>query len=123
MEAKVVDASAIAAVLFSEPQAGIVEARIAGVRLVAPILLEFELAQVCLKKVRRHPQFREQWRAAHRLRTDLRIEYVGIDSDQALGLAETTRLSAYDASYLLLARALDAELVTLDHRLAAAAVM
>jgi predicted nucleic acid-binding protein len=37
-------------------------------------------------------------------------------------LAEATGLTAYDASYLWLARTLNAELVTLDRKLAAASV-
>ena len=40
---------------------------------------------------------------------------------QLLGLAERIGLTAYDASYLWLARRTGAELVTLDRRLAAAA--
>jgi predicted nucleic acid-binding protein len=39
---------------------------------------------------------------------------------EAIGLAERTRLSLYDASYLRLARTLGAELVTLDDKLARA---
>jgi len=42
---------------------------------------------------------------------------VEIDLAEALLLAETTALTAYDASYLRLAQALDAELVTFDRRL------
>jgi predicted nucleic acid-binding protein len=44
-----------------------------------------------------------------------------INLAEAIALAERTKLSFYDASYLWLARALDAELVTLDEKLARAA--
>ena len=44
-----------------------------------------------------------------------------VDHDGVLALAEATGLTSYDASYLWIARALDAELVTLDRKLAAAA--
>ena len=40
-----------------------------------------------------------------------------IDFAAAIDLAERTKLSLYDASYLWLAQALDAELVTLDDKL------
>jgi predicted nucleic acid-binding protein len=40
-----------------------------------------------------------------------------IDVAEAIALAERTKLSLYDASYLWLARALDAEPVTLDAEL------
>jgi predicted nucleic acid-binding protein len=45
-----------------------------------------------------------------------------VDHPRILDLAEATGLTAYDASYLWLARALGAELVTLDRKLAAASV-
>ena len=48
------------------------------------------------------------------------IDILAVDHRNALVLAEQTGLTAYDASYLWLAEALDAELVTLDRALAAA---
>ncbi len=45
---------------------------------------------------------------------------VEVDADAALRLAAATGLSVYDASYLWLARERDADLITLDRRLAAA---
>jgi len=47
----------------------------------------------------------------------LGIAMVDVDHRDALALAERTGLTAYDASYLWLARTLGAELVTLDRRL------
>ena len=44
-----------------------------------------------------------------------------VDHSAVLALAQRTGLTGYDASYLLLARTLEAELVTLDRQLAAAA--
>ena len=122
MPVKVVDASAVASVLFAEPGADAVAARIADARLVAPALLHFELANVCLMKIRRHPEQREALLQAYRLLVQLRMESVDVDHAGVLALAETTGLTGYDASYLWLARELGAELVTLDRRLAAAAV-
>jgi predicted nucleic acid-binding protein len=117
---KVVDASALAALLFAEPEAELIAERLAGARLAAPSLLDFELANICLTKMRRQPSQREALRAAFRLAHRLRIETVAVDRAQMLDLAEATGLTAYDASYLWLARALGAELVTLDQKLAAA---
>ena len=121
MPVRVLDASAVAAVLFAEPGAEAVARRIAGARLVAPALLHFELTNVCLTKIRRHPEQREALLQAFRLRIQLRVESVDVDDLGVLALAEATDLTAYDASYLWLARELAAELVTLDRRLAAAA--
>ncbi|MBV8446586.1 MAG: type II toxin-antitoxin system VapC family toxin [Hyphomicrobiales bacterium] len=50
------------------------------------------------------------------------METVAVDIAATLDLAETAGLTAYDASYLWLARVLGAELVTLDRKLAAASV-
>ena len=94
--------------------------RLADARLVAPALLGFELANVCLVKSRRYPERRPALRAAFELRDRLAVEEVAVDHQGALDLAAATGLSAYDASYLWLARRLDAELVTLDKQLAKA---
>ena len=120
MRVKVVDASAIAALLFGEPEAEAVAGRLGDARLVAPALLHFELANVCLIKSRRHPDQQPALTAAFRLRDRLAVEEVAVDHDGALELAAATGLTAYDASYLWLARKLGAELVTLDKQLAKA---
>jgi len=120
MAVKVVDASAVAALLFGEPEAEAVAGRLSGARLMAPGLLAFELANVCLVKCRRHPTQKRALTAAFRLRRRLEVEAVSVDHDAALELATATGLTAYDASYLWLARQLGAELVTLDRRLARA---
>lgn len=117
---KVVDASALAALLFAEPEAEAIAGRLEGARLAAPSLLDFELANVCLIKIQRLPSQREALRAAFRLTHRLRVETVAVDQAATLDLAEARGLTAYDASYLWLTRALGAELVTLDRKLAAA---
>ncbi|HEY2052122.1 MAG TPA: type II toxin-antitoxin system VapC family toxin [Caulobacteraceae bacterium] len=117
---KVVDASALAALLFDEPEAEAIAARLEGGRLTAPALLDFELADVCLTKIRRRPDAREALRAALGLAQRLNIETVAVDHAATLDLAEATGLTVHDASSLWLSRALDAELVTLDRALAAA---
>jgi predicted nucleic acid-binding protein len=121
-ETKVVDASALAALLFAEPEAESIAKRLEGARLASPSLLDFELANVCLTKMRRQPSERTAILAAFRLAERLRVETVSVDQTAILDLAEATGLTAYDASYLWLARSLKAELVTLDRKLAAASV-
>jgi predicted nucleic acid-binding protein len=117
---KVVDASALAALLFAEPHAADVAERLTGGRLVAPSLLNYELANVCLTKITRQPAQRDALRAAFALAERLKVETLAVDHAAVLDLAEATGLTAYDASYLWLARSLGAELVTLDRKLAAA---
>src|SRR5579859_5096793 len=122
MAVKVVDASALAAVLFGEPEGEAVARSLDEGRLVAPTLLSFELANVCLVKCRRHPAQRDALIEAFGYRTRLAIEELAIDHDAARALAEETGLTTYDASYLWLSRTLGAELVTLDRRLQVAAL-
>ena len=121
MPVKVVDASAIAALLFGEPEAESVANRLGEARLFAPALLGFELVNVCLIKSRRHPAQRPALATAFRLRDRLAIEHVAVDHDSAFELAVAKGLTAYDASYLWLAQHLGAELVTLDRQLVTAA--
>lgn len=121
-DVKVVDASALAALLFAEPEAEEIAVRLKEARLAAPSLIDFELANVCVTKMRREPNKREAISAAFRLAPRLKVKTVAVDHAAIVNLAETTGLTAYDASYLWLARTLDAELLTLDRKLAAASV-
>ena len=116
----VVDASALAAILFGEPEGEAVAQFLAGSRLVAPALLAFELANVCLSKMRRQPQLREALFEAFQLRERMALEEAMVDAAGVVRLAAETGLTAYDASYLWLARELGADLITLDRQLAKA---
>ncbi len=121
MATKVVDASAVGALLFGEPDAGAVATALAGAELVAPTLLPFEVANICLKKIRRHRADREALRGAFSLFGRMGIRFVEVDDEETLDLGEQTNLTAHDASYLWLSRRLSAELVTLNRQLARAA--
>lgn len=121
MRVKIVDASAIAAVLFGEPTAEEMAQRLEGHALIAPTLLPLELASVCIKKIRRHPSQRIVLLEALPLFERLPLTLHAVGWRDALHLAEQFRLTVYDACYLHLARAFDAELVTLDHALRRAA--
>lgn len=120
MAVKVVDASALAALLFGEAEGEAVAQHLGVAQLVAPALLAFELANVCLMKMRRHPDEREKLIAAFGLLARMAIETASVDQTEVIALGEQTGLTAYDAGYLWLARRLDCELVTLDRRLQSA---
>ena len=117
MLVKVVDASAIGALLFGEPEGPNIAGRLSGSRLAAPELLFFEVASVCLKKLKRYPDRRQSILKAFEMLRRLTIASVEVDHAEVVLLAERNGLTAYDASYLWLARRLEAELVTLDQRL------
>ena len=121
MAVKVVDASALGALLFGEPEAERVARSLKDADLAAPALLPFEIANICLTKLRRHPDAREALLAGFRLLPRMAIRTVEVDQEEVLALAERSGLTVYDASYLWLSRRLGVDLMTLDRQLAAAA--
>jgi len=119
MRVTVVDASAVAAVLFDEPEAAPVLASVAG-RLLAPGLIRYELASVCATKSIRNPDRQVEIEARYHLLSRLALDLREPEWDGLPSLARRFALSVYDAAYLQLALSLPAPLVTLDARLAAA---
>ena len=114
----VVDASAIAAVLYGETEGATIQAHVRGETMIAPDLIDYELANASLRKARRQPELAASLlMMLTKLRT-LSIRRERVPALEAAELALQTGLSAYDASYLWLALAHDVELVTLDKRLA-----
>jgi predicted nucleic acid-binding protein len=117
MADKIVDASAFAALIFAEPEADEIEARLSGHRLIAPTLLPYEISSVCLKKLRANATQRDSILARFAKTSDFPIELIAVDPAAIVAAVALLALSAYDASYLLLAVQWNADLVTLDRRL------
>ncbi len=78
----------------------------------------FELTNTALKKLRRGPGTFEQVAVSLMAALSLPITRVAVPGSDVFALAAETGLTAYDASYLWLARSRDLELVTLDKTLA-----
>jgi len=116
----VVDASAIAALVFGEPEAETVSERLEGRDLAAPALLPFEVANVAVVKVRRRLLPARAAATGLELFGRLPLALYEADAVALAQIAEATGLTAYDAAYLVLAGSLGVELVTLDRRLAQA---
>jgi len=114
MPTKVVDACAVAALLFGEPEAQFVAEKLGDSHLVTPTLFYYELANICWKKIRRHPEKRDSLLEAHALVNRMEIEEAEVSIAEVLLLADQENLTVYDASYLWLSRRLGYELVTLD---------
>ena len=117
MPLAVVDTSALAALVFGEPEAESVAKKMTGFNLIAPHLLWYELASVCLKKIKQNP---EKYRAilhAFELADNLQIELANVDHTAVVVLAHETSLTSYDAAYLWLSRECGALLITLDQQL------
>lgn len=119
MSVTVIDASALAAVLFDEPEAAAIVAG-AGAKLIAPTLLRYEIASVCATKLRRDSSRSAETLERYALLDDIAIELVEPDWRSLPRLADEWNLSAYDAAYLQIALARAAPLLTLDARLAGA---
>lgn len=121
MRVEVVDASALAALYFGEPEGEGIAQRLSDAHLAAPVLIRFEMSNIALKKIGRSPL------TASLVLTRLSdflgssLEICDVDHREALALALATRLTAYDASYLWLARQRSCGLITLDRQLAQAA--
>ena len=120
-DVRVVDASAVAAVAFVEPEAASVKSRVAGTDLLAPPLLPLELTNIAWKKCRRNPDLADTIEEQLVGALLVPVTLVRIDHRETLQLALLWGLSAYDASYLWVAWRHDSPLVTLDRRLAAVA--
>jgi predicted nucleic acid-binding protein len=112
--AVVVDASAIGAMMFDEPEGPALAAHLEGETLLAPALLDYELMNLAVKKARRRPDLAEAIAVSLAAALALRIDRVNVSGPDVFALATRSGLTAYDASYLWLARSRDAELVTLD---------
>lgn len=118
---KVVDASALAAAAFIEPRAQAVLERLRGQKLIAPPILRFEMASVCLKKIRSRPSERELILQQFEDSLAMPIQEYPVDHNAVVQTAEKFGISTYDANYLWLAQHLKIELVTLDGGLKKAA--
>jgi predicted nucleic acid-binding protein len=117
MPVLIVDASAVGAMIFGEPQAQEIAERLSEGPLAAPALVWFELASICLKKIKAHPNLEVKLIQAFRMSGNLEIKIVAVDHNEVVQLAREKGLTAYDANYLWLARELNGTLVTLDELL------
>jgi predicted nucleic acid-binding protein len=115
-EGAVIDASALAAIVFGEPAGrAIAETISRQVWSVSTSLLEFEVRNVGLVKARRGELTFEDVERA--LRGAVFPPARLFDTNAAFALARDHGLTYYDAAYLQLAIEQDASLFTLDRQL------
>lgn len=118
MPDRVVDASVFAAASFHEPRQREAERLIAGGGLFAPTLLRYEMANIACKRIERFPQQGEIIANSLQEFLTLNIALREVDCQRVVELATLTGLTAYDASYLFVARELGMPLLTFDAQLA-----
>jgi predicted nucleic acid-binding protein len=117
----VADATVLAAVIFSEAEHEQAVALLRGRTLSAPHLLDYEMASVALKKLRRERLAESTVAESLETYAALAIERYAVATGVVLSLAQRCGLTAYDAAYLWLAEQLEAPLATFDDQLARAA--
>ncbi len=117
MDARVVDASVVAALVFGEPGSEEAERLLGDRVLFAPFLMRYELAQVAVKKASKHPGKKRLILDALTLAYSLDIQWVEVDFEAVPRLALERSLTAYDACYLFVSKSLGIPLVTFDKRL------
>jgi predicted nucleic acid-binding protein len=119
----VVDASALIEVLLRTPASRTVESHLfaPGQSLHAPHLLDIEVAQVVRNYAARGDIDAERGRMALDDLGGLRMQRYPHDFLLPRIWSLRNNVTAYDAVYVALAEALDAVLLTRDHRLAGAA--
>lgn len=117
----VVDASVLAACIFGEPERDAAEARLKGFALHAPELIDYELANVAVTKLRRRDLAPDLAAQALAEFAAMALDRHAPAPDAMAALASRYGLSAYDAAYLWVAGKLKAPLATFDRRLAEAA--
>jgi predicted nucleic acid-binding protein len=116
----VVDCSVVAAQVFQEPERMLAEdAMSAALALCAPTLLPYEIASVAQKKTRRGEP--DLALLGIELFSAMDVGLHRVNLVEVCALATHYKLSSYDASYLWLAKHLDAPLFTFDHALQRAA--
>lgn len=117
----VVDASVLAAMVFAEPSGPDAHAWTSGRALCAPHLLDAEIANAAMNKLRRRAMSIDEVLAALEGFASLEVQRFLASPAEVVTLAHRYALSAYDASYLWLAANLGAPLATFDERLGQAA--
>ena len=117
----VVDASLVAAALFAEAGRDEAEAQMRGRFLCAPALIDYELANVALSKIRAKSITADEAKQALDIYGGLAIERWDVELAPVVRVGDRFGLTAYDAAYLWLAGRLRVPIATFDGRVAAAA--
>ena len=119
---RVVDASAVAAMLFGEPDGPWVHKLVSEPPLIVPGIFHLELGNTCRTKCRRHPDEAEALLANWLdWNSEPPVTAMITDPIATMQLARNHNLTFYDASYLWLAQDRTAELISLDNALVLAA--
>lgn len=116
----VVDTSALAAMAWGEPEGKMVAETICDFRLMACPMVTWEMANLLLTKLRRHPAAADSLRQSYDWFLQLELIIVPVQESDIIACGQRFSLTAYDAGFLVLALDRRIPLVTLDQKLARA---
>lgn len=116
----VVDASAIGALFFREPEAELLERKLVNRTWVTPALLDYEMGSIYLKKLKAYPQLRRELEECYQIYCAAKFERIDVPVPSVISIAEKHGLTIYDASYFWVASQLNLNLLTLDKKLTTA---
>lgn len=114
---RVVDSSVLAAWLFGEPRCDEAGALMHGWQLAAPQLIDYEIANIGMNKLRSKVLAAATIEAVLEQYVRTEIERFAQDPCALFEMAAKYKLTCYDAAYLLLADQLGAPLATFDTEL------
>lgn len=117
----VVDKSVILAVLLNEPSKEELISRTKGAELVAPASLHWEMAIALSAMLRRKRLTLDEARQVLRGYDQIPLRLLDVGLEDALNIAATSGIYAYDAYFIVCAQRASAALITLDGGLTAAA--
>lgn len=117
----VVDTSVILAVLLNEPSRTELIALTTGAELVAPASLHWEIANALSAMLRRKRLTLVEARHVLHGYAQIPLRLVDVELEDALTIAPTSSIYAYDAYFIVCAQRASAPLITLDGGLAGVA--
>lgn len=111
------DTNIFLAVALDEPEKEHIIRLTSGADAIAPEILPYEIGNALSALIKRKQLTREEALLAQNLTTAIPVRLVSVDIQQALRLAITFNIYAYDAYFLQCAKFLSCPLMTLDRRM------
>lgn len=111
---RVVDATAVSAVLFGEPAAEYIVEQLEDAVIIAPTVLESHLCEICLQKMDDSDGYDGHYLEALSLLQVMDLHYIKQDPSEIVRFAAERNITVSEAYYLRLVYAFDADLVSLN---------
>ncbi len=117
----VTDTSILLAVVLNEPEKRAIIESTAGLDLIGPPVIPWEVGNAFTAMFRRNKISLRDALKAYKAFQEIPIRYVGVDIEEALQVASDLGIYAYDAYFLVCGNIAKAPLVSLDRALASKA--